>query len=282
MKKKIFLASLIFLAGAFSSHLEKQEVWAGECKGNCGNWENQCGGDLPFPLPSDFPWPTLKHCPKPTSHPTPTPTTPPEHTPTPTPTHPPEVTLTPSPTPTPTPPGEEPTPTPTPTSPPVGGPPSAGDGGGGGGAAAAPAQCSAAIPGGAPTLSISSVTPSQTIISWMAVSPVTHYAIVYGTSPGNYLFGVSNTGNTNSFTIGSLDPGKNYCFAVRGVNDCTSGPLSNEVCLGGQVLGAAIGEGQVLGLSTTSGFSPFESLLTIIGMVWIFVGGRFFALAKRN
>lgn len=281
MKKKILLALIIFLAGAFSSHLEKQEVWAGECKGNCGNWENQCGGDLPFPLPSDFPWPTLKHCPKPTSHPTPTPTTPPEHTPTPTPTHHPEVTLTPSPTPTPTPPGEEPTPTPTPTSPPVGGPPSAGDGGGGGGAA--PYSCGAVVPTSAPNLtSVSLAGAGQMSLSWAAVLGATHYALSYGPTPGNYLYGVANTGNITSFTVGGLDPGKNYCFVVRGVNDCAPGPLSNELCSGGQVLGAAIGEGQVLGLSTTSSSSPFESLLTIIGMVWIFVGGRFFALAKRN
>lgn len=208
--------------------------------------------------------------PRHTPTPTPTPTLPPEHTPTPTPTHPPdEVTPTPSPT---------PTPTPTPTSPPVGGPPSAGGGDGG----AAPYSCGAVVPTVAPTLtSVSPIGSGQMTVLWTPVSPITHYSLVYGPSAGNYLYGVSNTGNVTTFTVGELDPGKNYCFAVRGVNDCAPGPLSNEVCSGGQVLGAAIGEGQVLGLSTTSGSSPFEGFLTIMGMLWILAGGKLLTASKR-
>lgn len=228
---------------------------------DCPSFENWCGGNFPFPLPPDFPWPTLKPCPKPTNPPSPTPTLPPEVTPTPT-----------------LPPGEPTPTTPPPTeggAPPAGAPPS-GDGGGG----ATPYSCGAAVPQGAPTLtSVSPAGSGQMNVSWTAVSGVTHYALSYGPTSGNYLYGVANTGNTTTFTVGELDPGKNYCFAVRGVNDCAPGPLSNERC-SGAVLGAATG-GQVLGLSTTGGSSLWESLFYIMGFLWLGVGSKFYLLSKR-
>jgi hypothetical protein len=105
-------------------------------------------------------------------------------------------------------------------------------------------------------------TGSKASLSWSAVSPVTHYAISYGLSSGNYIYGVSNTGNTTSFTVSELDPGSNYCFAVRAVNDCAPSSLSNEICTG-VVLGAVAP--QVLGLSTTSSGNSFADTLFLIG-----------------
>lgn len=269
MKKKIFLAGLIFLAGMAwsSSHRVKVEASvSASCGGkDCPSFENWCGGTFPFPLPPDFPFPSLKPCPKPTSSPTPTPTLSPEVTPTPT-----------------TPPGEQPTPTP--TQPSTGGEPSGGgapSGGGGGVGGATPFSCGAATPQGAPTLtSLSPAGTGQMTLSWTAVSGVTNYALSYGLTPGNYLYGVTNTGNTTSFTVGELDPGKNYCFAVLGVNDCASGPLSNERCSGAAILGAAA-EGQVLGLSST-GSSKVEYLRYIVGILWLWLGLKFFLIFKKG
>ncbi len=157
-------------------------------------------------------------------------------TPTPTPTAPPGK-ITPTPTPT-------PTPTTTPGSGSGGGSNSSSAGGGIGGAS----QCGAQKP---PTPTLTSVvrtsgTTAQ--LTWTAVNPVTYYMISYGTSPGSYQFGVPNTGNTTSYSIGGLNPNATYYFVVRAVNDCMPGDPSNEKPTGGQVLGATAG--QVLGANT--------------------------------
>jgi len=101
-------------------------------------------------------------------------------------------------------------------------------------------------------------------LAWTAVSPVTHYSISYGLSSGNYIYGVSNTGNVTSFTVGGLDSGAGYCFAVRAVHDCAPSGLSNEICTG-EVLG------QVLGVTTLADTGSFTNelfyILFIIGSV---------------
>jgi len=196
------------------------------------------------------PFPPEPPCPPPCVTPTPpvepTPTLPPEVTPTPTPTLPPGV-------------------TPTPTSPPgEGGPPGPGE---------APV-CGATIPL-APTLLSATKSGSEADLTWTAVSPVTHYSISYGLSSGNYIYGVSNTGNVTSFAVGGLDPAATYCFAVRGVNDCAPSGLSNEICTG-EVLGV----GQVLGVTTLAETGSFTDemfyVLFIIGSVCTGVGLRLF------
>jgi hypothetical protein len=74
-------------------------------------------------------------------------------------------------------------------------------------------------------------------LTWSAVTPVTYYSIVYGTKPGEYIYGVANVGNTTSYTVGSLDPNSSYYFSVRAVNDCT--PSDPSTSPRGQVLGAS-------------------------------------------
>jgi hypothetical protein len=72
-------------------------------------------------------------------------------------------------------------------------------------------------------------------LNWVKVANADKYTIGYGVSSGNYIYGVSNTGNTDNFTVNYLTPGKKYYFAVRGVNDCTPGSWSHEwsVVVGG-------------------------------------------------
>ncbi len=128
-------------------------------------------------------------------------------------------------------------PTPTPTSPPSSPPGPAG-----------PPVCSAQTPT-TPTLSsVTRTSPTTAELVWTAASPVTHYSISYGTSPGNYQFGAPNVGNTTSYVVGGLDPNTNYYFVVTAVNDCAPSSASNELSTGGAVLGAATGG--VLGAST--------------------------------
>lgn len=212
-----------------------------------------------YPLPPKPPLPPAPPCPPPPCvTPTPTPTS---GIPTPTPTIPSEVTPTPT---------SIPSPTPTPL-PEVGGPPP-GPG--------VPPVCGAAV---SPAPTLLSVTPSgagQVDLAWTVVSPVTHYSISYGLTSGNYIYGVSNTGNVTSFIVGGLDPAAIYCFAVRGVNDCAPSGLSNEICTG-EVLGV----GQVLGVTTLGPTGSFPEtlfqILFIIGCVCVSAGLKLFLPAKR-
>lgn len=109
------------------------------------------------------------------------------------------------------------------------------DNNGGGGNPGAPV-CNAGKPPAPQLLSVVR-NGSTAKLTWTAVTPVSYYSIVYGTTPGNYIYGASNVGNVTTYTVGSLNPNTTYYFSVRAVNDCTpSDPSGNT---GGQVLGAS-------------------------------------------
>ncbi len=114
-------------------------------------------------------------------------------------------------------------------------------------------------------------------LSWTAVESVTHYSISYGLASGQYIYGVDNTGNVTAFAVGDLDPGKTYCFAVRAVNDCAPGGLSNEICTGKA--------GQVLGVSTLAYTGKAAEFLywflVIISAVCVGLGIRFISPFKK-
>lgn len=202
----------------------------------------------------DDDWPTRSPCPTRTPKPTPTPSPSPSVTPSPTPTPSPSVTPTPSLSPSPSPsplPSSTPTPTPTPNEAPGGG---QGGPGGGGGGAAGPVECVAADPGGVNLLSVLPKGSASVEVKWTKNLSAIHYAVSYGLTSGSYIYGLPNTGNTDTTLISGLNPGQRYCFAVTAINDCRPGILSNEICIGsvGQVLGLSFGGGEVLGLSSTS------------------------------
>lgn len=148
------------------------------------------------------------------------------------------------PTPTPTQGDQGNTPTPIPTS-----QPSNGGGGSTPNNDSKPKECTETTPG-TPTITSVEKTSSTTVrLTWTAVEPVTTYAISYGTSAGNYQYGVPSTGKVTSFTVGGLDPNATYYFSVLGINDCKPGNASEERSTsGGQVLGTSTG--QVLGATT--------------------------------
>lgn len=115
------------------------------------------------------------------------------------------------------------------------GPPGGGGGGGGNGGTspANPPVCSDTKPSGRPTLSIASISGSQVNLSWTAVAGADHYAIVIGTTSGNYIYGNNNVGNVTSYTVTGLTPGGLYFFQVIPINGCAPGNRSNEVSTNG-------------------------------------------------
>ena len=266
----------------------KTDIFGAECNTRCfssdfcDEIEDWCGHlcppcpSCPSPTPRPTPTPTFVPSPTPTLSLTPTPTFIPSPTPTLTPT--PSFTHTPIPTFTPTPiPTSEPQPTGTPSFTPSPTPtpqPSGGEGTTEGTAY----HCGAAIPP-APTLLKVNRRGSEADLTWTAVEPVTHYSISYGLSSRNYIYGVPNTGRVTSFTVGSLQSGVNYCFAVRAVNDCAPSELSNKICTG-VVLGATT-EGKVLGVSTLGATGAFNEqagqILFIIGCLCLSLGLRLLA-----
>jgi hypothetical protein len=128
--------------------------------------------------------------------------------------------------------------------------------------------CTASKPA---TPAVTSVVRSGTTaqITWTVVTNATHYTISYGTKPGEYIYGVPNTGKVTSYVIGSLVPGVRYYFVVRAVNDCMPGDPSSS---GGQVLGSSTGFGgsNVLGLASTGSLPSIYLALAL--------GGLFFTL----
>jgi hypothetical protein len=193
------------------------------------------------------------------STPTPKPSCKPKESPTPTPSPTPVESTSPSPEPTVTP--TEPTPTPTDSS-------NGSDNSDSSGGSVGAPVCDAAVPGTPTILSVIQNGTSATI-TWTAVPDATYYSIVYGTgAPGEYQYGVANTGNVTSYTINSLTPGVAYHYAVNAVNDCMPGDP-------GTLSGTGTG-GQVLGASTMAGTGTFdETLYEVImgvGGILTFIG----------
>jgi len=72
--------------------------------------------------------------------------------------------------------------------------------------------------------------PGEIILSWTAPSgTLTHYAILYGSAPGDYVYGNWNIGVSTTYTVSGLVPGQSYYFTVMAVNDCAPGPYAGEV-----------------------------------------------------
>ncbi|MFH0942943.1 MAG: fibronectin type III domain-containing protein [Candidatus Beckwithbacteria bacterium] len=69
----------------------------------------------------------------------------------------------------------------------------------------------------------------EVILNWLKLKEnVDKYAVAYGLQSGNYIYGLDNVGDVNSFTVRYLTPGTKYYFAVRAANGCMPGPWSQE------------------------------------------------------
>ncbi len=146
----------------------------------------------------------------------------------------------------------------------------------GGTSPAGPPVCTDPAPN-APYLISATRTGVESIeIVWQKVENANDYAIFYGPNPGEHVYGVPSTGDTDRFTVNGLTSG---CFVVRAVNGCAVSAPSNEVCTGGTA-------GAVLGASTladTGAGEDYYNVLFIIGALVTSAGvRRTFAKNKEN
>lgn len=116
-------------------------------------------------------------------------------------------------------------------------------------------------------------------LAWSPVENATDYVISYGTSSGEYEYGVPSTGQTTTFTVGGLDPDATYYFVVRAINDCMPGDASNEaVASPNRVLGVSAQNnddvlGTTDGLANTGTFSLIALITGIISSLGLFTLG---------
>ncbi|MFZ2152450.1 MAG: sortase [Microgenomates group bacterium] len=191
----------------------------------------------PIACPTATPTTAPTSTPVSTSTPTPTPTS--EITNTPTPTSTDETTNTPTPTQS-----EQSTGTPSPTVTPTNSPHVGGDAGSSNNNSAP--TCNDSDPGTPQNLQAIALGGGKVKLTWgNASGPVTSYAVAYGPSIGNYLYGDPNVGNVNTYTVLALSPGGKYCFYVQAQNGCRGGSPSNVVCTN-----QGAGSLQVLGAKT--------------------------------
>ncbi len=94
-----------------------------------------------------------------------------------------------------------------------------------------PSVCHDPVPA-TPTNLTASASGSSVYLSWDAVpQPFTSYLVAYGPSADNILYGNPNIGTSNSYTVGGLTTGAQYCFYVRAQNGCMPGSPSNTICV---------------------------------------------------
>jgi len=195
---------------------------------NKDNWvynlsgENWQSGKCPVPTPT--PTPTVEPTPTPTEELNPTPTLEPEVTPTP------EVTATPEPS---------------------------HDAGGVSDGSVQTTTCNDSIPE-TPTITSATAVGSNSVkLVWTKVAGAGDYAIFYGLTSGNYIYGVTSTGDTDNYTINGLTSG---FFKLMAKNGCQTSNPSAEIASGEA--------GQVLGASTMAGTGTFlENLFNTISFL---------------
>ena len=151
-------------------------------------------------------------------------------------------------------------PTPAPTNNP--GNPGGGGGGGGTSGGSSPINCTLGVPGDTTLLSVVKNSANSVVLTWTAASGANDYTIEYGLSSNNYQYGVPNTGNVTSYTIGALDLSKTYYFKVIPLDGCRQGNPSNEV---------STAFGGPIGLSNTS--SDNNSIIFLIGAIALISSG---------
>ena len=70
----------------------------------------------------------------------------------------------------------------------------------------------------------------QVTLYWDAVGGSDHYALAYGQTSGNYIYGATDVGSGTQYTISGLTPGQRYYIVVAGAtNNNDSSPFSAEV-----------------------------------------------------
>lgn len=96
---------------------------------------------------------------------------------------------------------------------------------------------------GKPTLIAVSYKNSTTaVLDWTKVPGANNYMISYGLKPGNYIYGVAQTGDVNHYEVGSLTPNVKYYFIVYALNNCQPSDPTGELSTDpGPITGFGIG-----------------------------------------
>jgi hypothetical protein len=101
---------------------------------------------------------------------------------------------------------------------------------------------------------------TEAIVTWTKVDLADHYTLAYGTDIRDYSYGVPNTGNVTTFTVGALDPSRVYYFRVYAVNNCMPSEPSGTAPKGSAILGlATTGDSILL-------YSVFSASILLIGV----------------
>lgn len=135
--------------------------------------------------------------------------------------------------------------------------------------------CSDAKPETTTLLSVERSADRKSVkLTWLKKDSASNYSISYGESSGSYIYGVPETGNVDNFTIGALDPRKEYSFAVRTNRGCMPGDLSNEITTGATTV-------TVPGILAGTSSMPIstEAAMSIVGT--LLSGGLFIAGYKK-
>lgn len=105
-------------------------------------------------------------------------------------------------------------------------------GGGGGGGGGNPGPCTPPEAPKSPELISAVNVAGGARLTWGKVDRADHYLVFYGLSSRNYIYGNSDVGNSDSYIVGNLEPGKTYFFAVSagiGGGCPVASPYSNEL-----------------------------------------------------
>lgn len=78
---------------------------------------------------------------------------------------------------------------------------------------------------------VSGPNAGEVTLFWNQSPHANRYAVAYGESSKNYLYGADNIGgeNATSYTVRFLKPGQKYYFSLAAARDCSSSSFSQEV-----------------------------------------------------
>ena len=116
-------------------------------------------------------------------------------------------------------------------------------------------SCTDSKPGKIGKLTAGKISSTSVKVEWEKVSGASSYNLVYGTSPGNYIYGVNNLGDVAK-DVNYLDPNATYFFAALAINGCMPGELSDEVSTPKAVLGEVRAVGEVKAVAVAAVPTP--------------------------
>ena len=100
------------------------------------------------------------------------------------------------------------------------------------------------------------------LLSWDHVADADHYSLEYGTSPGSYIYGISNLGHTNIFLVEYLKPATIYYFALKSISNC--GGASSAITTSNKTFGSSTTTTQAKATPIPSNIPKTSTLATTV------------------